>query len=128
MKKMFFVLLMTISFVTLTNAQSPESIARKFCEAVYNNDMATAKSYMMVEDAQRTPDRMSFTREEGLDYQAKLRNSKAKIIEGMSSSFVTVRFYNPNIEYLSKNNRWFCCAVMLVKVNSSTWKVTDYGY
>ena len=107
----------------------PETVrlARKFCVAVYNNDMVTAKSYMTQENASRTPDKMYFPRNEGAEYLERLNNSDYKIIEGDESSVVTVRFYDPQYEYLSDEGRWFCCSVLLAKYGDE-WRVVDYGY
>lgn len=111
----------------LTHAYTPVSVARQFCTAVYNNDMIKAKSLMSEEGARRTPNKMSFSKEEGDFYLQRLATAHYKIIEGVTASIVTVRFYDPQYEYLDKKGRWFCCSIGLVKVGGR-WLVTDYGY
>ena len=130
MKKLFFCWLAFSCFFSLTGfAQSIEvfAIAKKFCTAVYNNNIPVAKSYMTTDGARRTPDRMSFSANEKELYLTKLKHAKYKVIQGVTSSIVTVRFYDPQYEYLDKRGRWFCCAVTLVKT-SQGWKVENYGY
>lgn len=130
MKHKLLLLLATLCICCGASAQNAAvNVAKKFCTAVYNNDMVTAKSYMTPEDARRTPDRMSFPNNEGREYLQRLRNSRYKIIENQySSSIVTVRFYDPKYEYLAREGRWFCCSVELVEVKKGVWKVSDYGY
>ena len=83
---------------------------------------------MTAEDARRTPDKMTLTDEECKILLGKLNKANVKIIKNeYTSSIVTVRFYDPNYEYLDKRGRWFCCAIELVNDNG-TWKVTNYGY
>lgn len=127
MKKFLF-LVAIICLGLSVNAQSPESVARKFCTAVYQKDMVKAKSYMTTEDAQRTPDKMNLTDEECRMLLSKLNNASFKTIPNeYTDKILTIRFYDPNYEYLSKNNRWFCCSIELVN-NNGTWKVKAYGY
>lgn len=128
-KKLLFIITALVGMCSCVNAQSPENVARRFCEAVYNKDMVKAKSYMTTESAERTPDKMSLTDEECMIYLNKLHRARVKIIENeWTPSIVTVRFYDPDYEYLDKRGRWFCCAVELVEVRTNTWKVSDYGY
>lgn len=133
MRKFSYIISIIILTLTLWNCGSqigdpePVKLARKFCVAVYNNDMVTAKSYMMQENASLTPDKMHFPQNEGAEYLERLNNSDYKIIEGDVSSVVTVRFYDPQYEYLSDEGRWFCCSVLLAK-DGDAWKVVNYGY
>lgn len=130
MKQKLLILLAILFICGSVSAQNAAvSVAKKFCTAVYNNDMVTAKSYMTPNDARRTPDRMSFPNGEGREYLQRLKNSRHKVIANeYTSTMVTVRFYDPQYEYLSKEGRWFCCAVNLVEVRNGVWKVTSYGY
>lgn len=105
-----------------------EIVARQFCEAMYDNNMARAKAMMTADDARRTPDTIRESPDVLATYKRRLQSAKYKVIESeYSSSIVTVRFYDPSFPYLDKRGRWFGCAVGLVKVNGQ-WKVTDYGY
>ncbi|MDR1983960.1 MAG: hypothetical protein LBQ28_03955 [Prevotellaceae bacterium] len=127
MKKIYFILI-ALCLSSIAFGQSPESIARKFCTAIYQKDIAKAKSYMTIEDARRTPDKMNLTDEECRMLLNKLNKATVKIIPNQyTDQIVTVRFYDSNYEYLAKNNRWFCCAIELVN-NNGIWKVTTYGY
>jgi uncharacterized membrane protein YvbJ len=128
MKKIVFIAVILLFSCTLANAQSPESIARKFCTAVYQKDMSKAKSYMTTEDARKTPDKMNLTDEECRMLLNRLNNASFKIIPNeYTDKIVTVRFYDPDYKYLAKNNRWLCCSIELVNDNN-IWKVMDYGY
>jgi uncharacterized membrane protein YvbJ len=128
MKIVFLIIVAIIGFGISANAQSSESVARKFCTAVYSKDMVKAKSFMTSEGARRTPDKMSLTDEECRILLNKLNKAAVKIIKNeYSSSIVTVRFYDPNYAYLDKKGRWFCCSIGLFNDNG-TWKVTEYGY
>ena len=72
---------------------------------------------------------MSFDATKGRQYLQRLQNSEYKVIPNeYTSSIVTVRFYDPQYEYLAKAGRWFCCAISLVEVRDGFWLVTDYGY
>lgn len=114
--------------VVFESNQSPENVAKKFCIAVYQNDMAKAKSYMTIEDAKRTPDNMQLSEDECQLLMKKLNNASFKIVNNeFTDKIVTVRFFDPDLEYLSKNNRWFCCAIELANANG-TWEVINYGY
>ena len=130
MKQKLLLLLATLCICCGASAQNAAvNVAKKFCTALYNNDMVTAKSYMTPDVAQRTPDRMNFSNSEGREYLQRLKKSRYKIIENQyTSSIVTVRFYDPNYEYLSKEGRWLYCAVELVKVREGVWKVTNASY
>lgn len=128
MKLKFYLLVCFTIFTTrVVFAQDPVSVAKQFCIAVYENNMIQAKSLMTTESARRTPDKMSFSEGEGALYIKKLSTAHYRIIDGITSSIVTVRFYDPQYEYLSKKGRWFCCAITLVKT-SGRWLVVDYGY
>lgn len=131
-KSISFILLALVAIIPFaTAAQSSNTsdavrVAKAFCTAVYRNDMATAKSYMYPDDARRTPDTIQRVNlEECMEMFSK---SSYKVIpSGLSDDIVTVRFYDPDKTYLSKENRWFCCSVQLV-YSSMGWKVTGYGY
>lgn len=126
--RLLFVILFLFGFCNNVIGQdSPAIVAKQFCIAVYNNDMKKAKSFMTSDDARRTPDNMHFAYNEGQEYLKKLSRAKYKEVEGITSSIVTVRFYDPDYEYLDKRGRWFCCAISLVKI-AGVWKVTSYGY
>ena len=128
MKKVFLILVAIIGFGIGASAQSPESVAKKFCTAVYQRDMVTAKSYMTAEDARRTPDNMQLSDEECRMLMNNLNKATFKIIKNeYTDKIVTVRFYDPKLEYLAKNNRWFCCSVELLN-NNGVWKVRTYGF
>ncbi|MDR1554364.1 MAG: hypothetical protein LBS69_13030 [Prevotellaceae bacterium] len=128
MKKKLMILVALIGFGICANAQSPENVARKFCTAVFNKDMVKAKSFMTIEDARRTPDKMSFSYEEGRMLLSKLNNASFKIIKNeYTDKIVTVRYYDSKLEYLAKNNRWLCCSIELAN-NNGNWQVTSYGY
>ena len=128
MKKILFMLAFVVAIgYGCTLAQAPVQIAKQFCFAVYDNNMEYAKTLMVEDFARRTPNRMSFSDAEGREYSQKLLNSKYKIVQGVTTSLVTVRFYDPNYEYLDKRGRWFCCSVGLVQTPNG-WKVTNYGY
>ena len=130
MKLKILMILAALSICVSAIAQHPAvDVAQKFCTAVYNNDMVTAKSYMTPESARLTPDKMSFDATKGRQYLQRLQNSEYKVIPNeYTSSIVTVRFYDPQYEYLAKAGRWFCCAISLVEVRDGFWLVTDYGY
>lgn len=109
-----------------SNTAGAVRVAKAFCTAVYRNDMSKAKSYMCPEDARRTPQTI---RGQDLNKCMEMfRKSSYKIVPNeWSNSIVTVRFYDPNQTYLSKQNRWFCCSVELIYTGSE-WKVSNYGY
>ena len=57
--KRFFIILLAFFAVLCGCSQNggrPETVARKFCEAMYDNDMARAKTYMVPEYAKTAPD------------------------------------------------------------------------
>ncbi len=108
---------------------SAERVARAFCEAMYDNDMKRAKSYMTTDGARRTPDSIrGYSDDELNTFKANLARAKYKVIKSdFSDNVVIVRFYNPDYPYLDKRGRWFGCAIQLSKF-SGKWEVTDYGY
>lgn len=133
MKKIITLILLSVITLIQFNA-SAESVntsdavrvAKAFCTAVYKNDMVTAKSYMFPDDARRTPD--TIRNVDLNDCMQKFRKSSYKVIpSSLSDQIVTVRFFDPSQEYLSKQNRWFCCCIQLV-YSEYGWKVTTYGY
>lgn len=105
-----------------------EVVARRFCEAMYDNNMARAKSLMTADGARRSPDTIRESREVLASYKRRLQTAKFKVIENeYTSRIVTVRFYDPAYPYLDKRGRWFGCAVELENTNGQ-WKVSSYGY
>ena len=106
-----------------------ERVARSFCEAMYDNNMVKAKSYMNPEDARRTPDTIrGYSKEELDSFKRKLKRAKYKVIESeYTDKVVTVKFYDPDFPYLDKKGRWFGCALTLSYSNDG-WKVVSYGY
>lgn len=129
MKKWYLIAVVALCciFASCSNKNSPEGVARQFVEAVYDNDMAKAKTFMVPQEARRFPDQLSLSQQELDELKEKLKNSSYKVIPGLVDDVKTVRFYDPKQEYASKWNRWFCCSVELVKT-SDGWQVTDYGY
>lgn len=131
-KLITFVMCFIVALIPFeSSAKTPDvasavSVAKAFCSAVYRNDMSRAKSYMTTEDAQRTPQTI---RGENLSKcMERFRKSSYKVVpDEYSNQIVTVRFYDPNQKYLSKQNRWFCCSIQLIHTVSG-WKVSDYGY
>ena len=106
------------------------AVARRFCEAMYSNNMSLAKSYMTTEDARRTPDVIRESKEVLDSYKYRLRTAAFKVIENVyTDKIVTVRFYDPAYPYLDKRGRWFGCAIELVyDFGTRQWKVSEYGY
>lgn len=110
------------------NPNSPENIARKFCKAVFENDMQTAKTYMDPEYARRAPDNIKLTDFEFNELKENLSKASCKVIPSeYTERVVTVRFYDPDKTYLAKDNRWLCASVELIQTDEG-WKVTEYGY
>ena len=126
--KRFFIILLAFSAVLCGCSQNggrPETVARKFCEAMYDNDMARAKTYMVPEYAKRTPDVIQATPKQFASYKRSLKRAKCKVFpdEYLPDMCVTVRFYIPS----SPKERWLACSMEMEKVDGC-WKVTTYGY